>query len=83
MKIHINASTMELTQMQVTSLEWILGITFVILMAAIPILLIKTLIHISRREFANPNDKLVWVIISIFVPLVGPLLYLRIGKSQP
>ncbi|MEL6733107.1 MAG: PLDc N-terminal domain-containing protein [Bacteroidota bacterium] len=74
---------MELTRMQVAILEWILAIACIVLIAAIPILLIRALVHISRREFANPNDKLVWVIISIFVPLVGPLLYLRNGKSQP
>lgn len=39
------------------------------------------LISILRNKFKN-QDKLIWVIIVIFLPFLGPLLYLIMGRNQ-
>jgi Phospholipase_D-nuclease N-terminal len=42
---------------------------------------IIALIDILRSEF-NGNDKVVWVIVVIFFPLLGSILYFLIGRSR-
>lgn len=39
------------------------------------------LISIVRNEFAG-NNKLLWVIIVIFLPFLGSILYFLIGRNQ-
>jgi membrane protein YdbS with pleckstrin-like domain len=45
------------------------------------ILFLISLIDIVKSEFIK-NDKLIWFISIIIVPLLGPILYLIIGKKQ-
>ncbi|NIK93602.1 PLDc_N domain-containing protein [Mangrovimonas sp. CR14] len=42
---------------------------------------IYCLIDILKNKFAQ-NDKLIWVLVVIFIPLLGSLLYLFIGKNK-
>lgn len=44
------------------------------------VVIVFALIDILKGNFRN-NDKLVWVLVTIFVPL-GGLLYFFIGRSQ-
>lgn len=46
------------------------------------ILVIAALIDILRSNFRETNTKLIWVIIVIFVPVIGSLLYFILGGSQ-
>ncbi len=47
------------------------------------ILPIICLISILKNNFRN-NDKLIWVIVIIFIPLIGSILYLLIRlKKHP
>lgn len=39
------------------------------------------LIDCLQSEFDN-NNKLVWVIVIILIPLLGAILYLAIGRNQ-
>ncbi len=39
------------------------------------------LIDILKSEFSG-NNKLIWVIVSIFIPFIGAILYLFIGRNQ-
>lgn len=34
-----------------------------------------------RSEFVEPNQKLIWVIVIVFVPFFGPLMYLGLSKK--
>jgi len=52
-----------------------------ILIVLIMIFPLICLISILRNEFKN-HDKLIWVIVVIFLPFIGPLLYLIMGRSQ-
>ncbi len=58
---------------------WIIMIGFWI---AYLVLLIIALIDIVKNEFKNPNDKLIYVIIVVFVPIVGPIIYFVVGRKQ-
>lgn len=40
------------------------------------------LIEITRSDFRGQNDKLVWVIIILFLNIIGALLYFFIGRNQ-
>ncbi len=46
------------------------------------ILAIAALIDILRSEFRESNTKLIWVIIVIFVPVLGSILYFILGKNH-
>ena len=45
------------------------------------ILPFKALIDILKSKF-NGNDKLIWVIVVLLVPIIGAILYFRIGKKS-
>lgn len=46
------------------------------------ILSIIAVVDIVRSRFAEPNDKLVWTLISIFIPIFGAILYFILGKKH-
>lgn len=46
------------------------------------ILFIVALIDVIRRQFANPSDKTLWLILVILLWVVGPILYLIIGRKK-
>ena len=43
---------------------------------------ILALVDVVRSEFRGSNDKLIWVIIIVFLNIIGALLYLVIGRNQ-
>ena len=45
-------------------------------------LLIIALVDILKNTFKDPTNKLIWVLVAIFVPFFGPILYLIIGRGQ-
>ncbi|MBN1471665.1 MAG: PLDc_N domain-containing protein, partial [Syntrophaceae bacterium] len=60
-----------------------LGVTEIILMLVllcVPIWLIAFM-DILKNDFKG-NDKLIWLLVVIFVPFIGPLSYLFIGRKQ-
>jgi hypothetical protein len=44
-------------------------------------LLVISLVDILKNNFEGYN-KIVWVLVVIFLPVIGPILYLIIGKKQ-
>ena len=60
-----------------------LGITEIILLLVllcVPIWLIA-FVDILKNDFKG-NDKLIWLLVVIFVPFIGPLSYFFIGRKQ-
>jgi len=54
-----------------------------ILFAGLPLLLtIYCLYDITRYTFKDPTNKIIWAIITVFVPIFGSILYLVLGRSQ-
>lgn len=45
------------------------------------VLWIYCMVDILKNSFAN-NNKIVWLLIVVFVPFIGSILYLTIGKNQ-
>lgn len=59
--------------------EWIIILVGMSLFALLPLL---ALVDIIRNDFRGSNDKVVWVLLVLFVPLVGSVLYFLIGRTQ-
>lgn len=39
-------------------------------------------ISIIRNEFPGTHDKLIWIVLVVFVPFIGTILYFAIGRSK-
>jgi len=46
------------------------------------IIYIFTLVDVLRSRFHTPTDKLIWVLIVIFLPLLGTVLWFLIGRGR-
>lgn len=46
------------------------------------VLFLLAAIDILRNRFASDIEKLIWILVVIFVPILGPILYLLIGRKQ-
>lgn len=40
------------------------------------------LIEAASSEFENSTEKLLWILLMIFVPFIGTVLYMIIGRKQ-
>lgn len=54
----------------------------IIILVSIIILFLVAIKDILKSKFESDNDKLIWVLLVILVPVIGPLLYISIGKKQ-
>lgn len=50
------------------------GLPFLIVLAA--------LIDILKNEFEPQQNKLIWVLVTLLIPVIGSILYFAIGRSQ-
>jgi hypothetical protein len=39
------------------------------------------LIDCLRSQFEEPNQKLIWVVLIVFVPFLGPLIYFGLSRK--
>ena len=46
------------------------------------LLVIFALVDILSSNFRDSNTKLIWVIVVVFVPVLGSILYFIMGRSQ-
>ena len=46
------------------------------------VLWISALIDILKSDFSGGSDKIVWLLVVVFLPLLGAILYFTIGKNQ-
>lgn len=60
--------------------DWIY---LILLIYIIPgILWLWALIDLVKSEFTDKNMKLIWALIIIFIPLIGSIIYLVMGRKQ-
>jgi hypothetical protein len=52
------------------------------ILAFLAFLWFLALVSILSNRFEGPNDKLIWIIVVIFVPFLGALLYWAIGRNR-
>ena len=58
------------------------SITVLVVLAIIALLLpIVALIDIVKNEFSDVN-KIVWILVVLFLPILGSILYFLIGRNQ-
>ena len=57
--------------------EWIIILFFMLIFTLLPIILLIDLLRMP----SSGNAKLIWVIILIFLPFLGPILYLAMGRK--
>ncbi len=69
-----------MTQFLALGPGWIVLITALVLASLL--FTIMALIDILRSEFKGTNDKLIWVLIVLFLGILGALLYVLIGREQ-
>jgi len=55
---------------------------FVLFLVAFIVLWFIVFIDILKSDFRGGSDKIVWLLIVIFVPFLGVILYFAIGKNQ-
>jgi hypothetical protein len=59
-----------------------IGLVFaVFIVVCVCFLWIIALVDILRSEFEG-NDKVVWVLVVVFFPFLGSILYFLIGRSR-
>lgn len=56
----------------------ILILIVILFLVLLPII---TIIDIVKHNFKN-NDKLIWVLVTILLPFLGPLLYFIVGRKS-
>ena len=55
----------------------------IFLVLSIPVLLpLWALVDVVRSNFRGQNDKLIWVIIIVFMNFIGAALYFFVGRNQ-
>lgn len=57
-----------------------IGPTEILLLLSL-VLWILGVVDILRSEFTKWN-KIIWLMVVIFVPIIGPILYFLIGRKQ-
>ena len=56
---------------------------FILLVLGILFLLpLIALVDVIRSDFRGSNDKLIWVVVILFLNIIGALLYFFIGRNQ-
>ena len=61
------------------------GQELLLILSALGILILLPLIalvDIIRSDFRGQNDKLIWVIVVLFLNIIGALLYIFKGRNQ-
>jgi hypothetical protein len=46
------------------------------------ILLVVALVDLIKRERVAGGNKIVWVLVMVFVQIIGPIVYLAIGRRE-
>ena len=70
---------MPITILSLSVIHLIIVFIFILLPS---IFWIIALIDILKSDFRDTNGKIIWVLVVIFLPVIGSILYFLIGKSQ-
>ncbi|MCM0740302.1 PLD nuclease N-terminal domain-containing protein [Clostridioides difficile] len=46
------------------------------------ILIITALVHVLRHTNYKIGNKAIWIIVVLFISLIGPILYFTIGRGE-
>jgi hypothetical protein len=62
--------------------KWFWNLIPVVLMICILVFFLIAAIDILKNRFESDMDKLIWILVVLFVSLIGPILYWCIGTKQ-
>lgn len=57
-------------------------LVLVLVFIAPAILVLWALIDVIKSDFKDSTNKIIWLLLIIFLPLLGAILYFVIGRSQ-
>jgi hypothetical protein len=63
-------------------MEFLFIVPLLLLSFGFTIVWIIAIIDIAKSEFKNANDKIVWLLMVILLPLFGVILYFILGRDQ-
>jgi hypothetical protein len=46
------------------------------------VLLVIAVIDLDRREYVTGNNKLIWVLVVVFISIIGPIIYFVFGRKK-
>lgn len=58
-----------------------ISVMLIVLVAAVIILFISALVSVLKGKFEG-NGKIIWIVVILILPILGPILYFLIGKKQ-
>ncbi len=70
---------MILTLLSLSVMHLIIVLLFVLLPT---VLWIAALVDIIKSDFKDSNNKIIWILIVILVPVIGSILYFLMAKNQ-
>ena len=60
--------------------------TFLLLIVPIALLeiglMIWALVDVARRDYVRGNNKVVWILVIVIINIIGPIIYLLLGRSD-
>lgn len=61
----------------------VMHLFIVLLFVLLPtVLWIAALVDIIKSDFKDSNNKIIWILIVILVPIIGSILYFLMAKNQ-
>lgn len=63
-------------------MEILFILPILILSFGFTIVWIIAIVDIAKSEYKNPNDKIVWLLLVVLLPLFGVILYFILGRDQ-
>lgn len=67
----------------ILSEQVVLNILIWLIILAIPIIPnLWSIWHIFKNDFPTPQDKMMWVLIATFLPVIGGILYIFWGRRK-
>jgi len=46
------------------------------------VLLVVALVDLVKREYVRGGNKIVWVLVIVLVNIIGPIIYLTVGRQE-
>jgi hypothetical protein len=46
------------------------------------VLLVISLVDITRREYVAGGNKIIWVLVTLGIQIIGPVIYLIAGRKE-
>ncbi len=60
-----------------------ISVAMFVLFLLVPLaLFIWALVDILKSEFKDANNKIIWLVVVLVLPMIGAIIYLAVGRKQ-